>query len=133
MPPPRDDCPICFIRLPPIDEVTYQSCCGQEICNGCVVSMQRLSCPYCNTPNLTFDQDQNRIDQDQNEMLLERIEKYNDPDAMNIVGLDYLEGRNGFSINHPKAVELFRCASELGSANGHGNLGNSFTLREKEG
>ena len=33
-PPPRDDCPICFLPLPlEAGESTFKSCCGKIICN----------------------------------------------------------------------------------------------------
>lgn len=36
------DCPICYHRLPIKEaEHVYHSCCGQVICNGCVVGKQR--------------------------------------------------------------------------------------------
>ena len=36
-PPPGEDCPICFIRLPTlIQGSTYMLCCGNMICGGCI-------------------------------------------------------------------------------------------------
>ena len=36
-PLPRDECPICMLPLPfEHSRVRYQSCCGKEICIGCV-------------------------------------------------------------------------------------------------
>eukprot|EP00956_Cyclotella_meneghiniana_P015727 scaffold24401_cov42-Cyclotella_meneghiniana.AAC.3 len=37
-------------------------------------------------------------------------------------------GEDGFPVDHTKAVELYKRASELGSASGHYNLGNSYRL-----
>ena len=35
-PPRREDCPICFLRLPTLDTGRrYKSCCGKKICSGC--------------------------------------------------------------------------------------------------
>jgi len=44
-PPPRGECPICMLPLPIFGEggvstVTYQSCCGKTICNGCIYGME---------------------------------------------------------------------------------------------
>lgn len=33
-PPKRDDCPICF-QILPLNESSYQSCCGKSLCDGC--------------------------------------------------------------------------------------------------
>ncbi len=36
-PPPPDDCPICFLRLPYLESgSTHMNCCGKVICGGCV-------------------------------------------------------------------------------------------------
>ena len=36
-PPPKEDCPICFIRIPTLDTGSkFQTCCGKEICSGCI-------------------------------------------------------------------------------------------------
>ena len=35
-PPPKEDCPICFLRMPAFEtDYRYQSCCGKVICIGC--------------------------------------------------------------------------------------------------
>ena len=35
-PPPKEDCPICFIRLPMLKTgCRYMTCCGKDICSGC--------------------------------------------------------------------------------------------------
>ena len=41
-PPPREDCPICFLPLPlNTGESVFQSCCGKLICIGCIVAMMK--------------------------------------------------------------------------------------------
>ena len=36
-PPPLEDCPICFLRLPYIvSSRRYKTCCGKVICCGCI-------------------------------------------------------------------------------------------------
>ena len=59
-------------------------------------------------------------------MLLERIEKYNDSEAMNSLGGLYKIGEKGYPADQSKAVEFYRRASENGSALGHSNLGNCY-------
>ena len=57
-PPQKEDCPICFLRMPTI--ITghkYKSCCGKVICSGCIHAVRRMSkvtlCPFCRTPTHT--------------------------------------------------------------------------------
>ena len=40
-PPQKDDCPICFIRLPSLDSTgwRYMTCCGKVICSGCFMHL----------------------------------------------------------------------------------------------
>jgi len=62
-PPPKEDCPICFLRLPTlITGREYQTCCGNEICTGCAFAsvyddqgneVDNEKCPFCRAPNLT--------------------------------------------------------------------------------
>ena len=36
-PPPLDECPICFLRVPILNlGKRYQTCCGKVICSGCI-------------------------------------------------------------------------------------------------
>ena len=55
-PPPPEECPICFLPLPlAADQVTFHSCCGKSICNGCIrVMVEReganILCAFCRTP-----------------------------------------------------------------------------------
>ncbi len=59
-PPPKEDCPICFLPIPhsPIEmsvETVYQACCGKVLCSGCVAAAQneinrgnmKSCCPFC--------------------------------------------------------------------------------------
>ena len=65
-PPPKDDCPICFLRFPlnfhDKDGILYKAavwypCCGKEVCLGCVSAHDesiekeggKHSCPFCRT------------------------------------------------------------------------------------
>jgi len=81
--------------------------------------MTRHECPFCNTPAP-------RNELEEKEQLLNRIEKYNDPVAMNNLGSDYKLGQFGSQLNYAKAAELFQRASELGSSGAHYNLGNLY-------
>jgi len=56
-PPPLEDCPICFLRLPTLGTGSkYQSCCGKLICSGCYYAplyddqgniVAGKKCPFC--------------------------------------------------------------------------------------
>jgi len=59
-PPPKEDCPICFIRSPTLESGTrYKTCCGKFICSGCIHAPvydnqgqvdNEKKCPFCRTP-----------------------------------------------------------------------------------
>ena len=53
-PPPLEDCPICFLRMPSLWTGTkVMSCCGQVICAGCIYANIRIGdlCPFCRAPS----------------------------------------------------------------------------------
>ncbi|KAL7536862.1 hypothetical protein ACHAXR_009372 [Thalassiosira sp. AJA248-18] len=122
-PPPKEDCPICFLRLPILGADTkYQTCCGKITCNGCEYaefasqSTERL-CPFCRTPGATLPE---RIV----ERLRKRIEA-GDANAMDILGCRYSTG-DGVPQDSNKALELWNQASKLGCARSHRELGDIY-------
>jgi len=125
-PPPKEDCPICFIRLPALPTGgKYFSCCGKTICSGCVYApvyddqgneVDKL-CPFCRTPL-----------PDSEEGIAERYERRmqaNDPKAIKL-GVWYFEGLSGLPQNHTKALELYHRAGELGYAKAYTNIGITY-------
>ena len=118
-PPKREDCPICMLMMPFEYNEIYMVCCGKTICCGCISSLPRGICPFCNTPVPQNNEEHQK-------RLLERINKYNDPEAMNSLGNFYYLGQIGLPVDHSKAVELYRRASELDLAEGHSNLGDAY-------
>jgi len=63
MPPPKEECPICFLPMPYTSGTcgvftTYQACCGKFICNGCARTASKKMnegnlkklCPFCRRP-----------------------------------------------------------------------------------
>ena len=51
-PPPREDCPICFLRVPTLDTgKRFNTCCGKVICSGClyavILTTGENMCPFC--------------------------------------------------------------------------------------
>ncbi|KAL7529180.1 hypothetical protein ACHAXR_002833, partial [Thalassiosira sp. AJA248-18] len=104
-PPPKEDCPICFLRLPlePSD-TQYQECCGKIICSGCVYGevnarqSAELFCPFCRAPAPTSDEGSV-------ERMKERIE-VGDTVAMYNLGCRYRRG-GGVPQDSNKALELW--------------------------
>lgn len=120
-PPPRDDCPICMIRMP-CNETLYNECCGQTLCSGCVVAIYKgnvgANCPYCRTPMAKTDDE-----------VIERINKRiqaGDADAIDLLGSSYYSGDLGLPKDLKNAFELWMRAAELGSADANGRLADHY-------
>ena len=147
-PQDEDECVLCCYPLPLLNkETVYKECCGKMICYGCIIAQRRtliigtnvtkpikgskeeelefmrilcsegecLLCPFC------------RVDVAENEQehlkrLWERIDEYNDPNAMRMMGRFYMEGERGLSKNLKKAKELFQRSYALGNPNAAFNL-----------
>ena len=123
-PPPRAECPICLLTLPlSVGEVTYQECCGKNICSGCFYADAaenniRDICPFCRAPAPTS-----------NGEYIERIKKRvegGDASGMRSLGCKYLRGSFGLPQNIEKANELWLRAGGLGSPAAYGSVGNSY-------
>ena len=122
-PPQKEDCPICFIRMPSI--ITghkYKSCCGKVICSGCIYAVRRMSkgalCPFCRTPTHTSDR----------EMIKRNIKRIDldDHNAIYNVGCRYSNGTCGLPRVRAKALELYLTAGELGCAYAYQSIGNAY-------
>jgi len=127
-PPPKEDCPICFLRMPSLASGSiYYACCGKEICSGCVHApvyddqgneVDNRKCPFCRTPHPTTDEELiNRY---------KRRMKTGDQIAIYNLGCDYFTGSCGYPQNHMKALELWHRAAELGYAKAHCSIGNAY-------
>ena len=112
-PPPREDCPICFIRLPSLwTGYKYMSCCGKIICSGCIYAVALRNggvglCPFCRAPMHTTDK-----------QLMKKYEKRSelgDAHAIYDLGCHYDKGNLGCPQNSVKALELWHQAGEMGS------------------
>ena len=121
-PPRKEDCPICFLRLPSLFTGNrYMSCCGKTICIGCihagaVVGDDKL-CPFCRAPGPSLEE--------ANKQVNKRME-VDDAQAIHNLGSNYAEGRYGFPQNMDKALELWHRAGELGCAEAYHNIGNAY-------
>ena len=130
-PPPREECPICFLPLPldPGDS-KFQSCCGKLICNGCIYSMFKEGvgrgktkdedhlCPFCREPSENSDKEM--IEQ------YKKLMENGNGGAFNMLGLCYAAGSDGMPRDEAKAHTLFLKAGELGCSDGYVNLGIAY-------
>ena len=124
LPSPPEDCPICMLPLPSMDTGhKYYSCCGKEICSGCIHAVAirdkvEQKCPFCRTPAPNSDKEIFG-------QLNKRIE-VGDAGAMFSLGCCYREGIYGLPQDYEKALELYHRAGELGCARAYFNIGNSY-------
>jgi len=127
-PPPKEDCPICFVRLPTLDAGwTYMPCCGKGICTGCMLApvydnqgneVDNKKCPFCRIPTPTSIEEAI-------ERMTKRV-KADDPVAIYNLGVCSREGRNGYPQDYRKALELWHRAGELGHAMAYSNIGYAY-------
>ena len=119
-----EDCPICMLPVISADQTVFHSCCGKNICSGCVYSMKmsdegrKVICAFCRKLGPRSDEEE-----------INRIKKLMDKGnamAFNFLGGWYADGEQGVTQDYQKANELFLKAGELGSATGYCNLGHSY-------
>ena len=113
-PPPREECPICMLPLP-LDayHVVYKSCCGKDICDGCIYAMSETGdknmklCPFCKAipPE--------RLPEEEVERVMKLMEKGN-ADAFYQRGGHYAHRIYGLQRDMARANELWLKAGELG-------------------
>ena len=127
-PPPLDDCPICFLRMPCLTSAqVYMSCCGKLICRGCKHAplydnrgnkVNNEKCAFCRTPPPFSERE-----------VLERYKKRmkkDDPIAISNLGAFYAQGRHGLPQDMAKALELWHQAAELGHPTSYYNIGRAY-------
>ena len=128
MPPPKEDCPICFLRLPSMDTGRrYYSCCGKEICSGCIHAVRLRDsgiglCPFCRTPEPDSEKEDIK-------RLKKRVEVGN-AHAMFNLGVFYSKGSHGLTRDRTKALELYHRAGELGYTKAYFCVGNAYWTGE---
>ena len=131
-PPPLEDCPICFLRIPSLTTgYRHMSCCGKVICSGCIHAPQydnqgnevdNEKCPFCRTPTPYTDEEEMEREKKRIEM--------NDPIAMTNLGNYYRDGTNGFPQDYDKALEHYHRAGELGDARAYSAIGYAYHFGE---
>ncbi|KAL9186246.1 hypothetical protein ACHAXT_005484 [Thalassiosira profunda] len=124
LPPPREECPICFIPLPlqMTRQTQYFTCCGKVICAGCVVAGEdagsKEKCPFCrSSPPYSESEGLRR--------LRDRVDK-NDPEAMVSLGVAYNKGLMGLKKDKTKSIEYTQLAAILGLCTAHFNMGCAY-------
>ena len=127
-PPPPEDCPICFLRLPTLNTgSTYYSCCGKVICNGCIHAplydnqgnkVDNKKCPFCRTPAPYTEEE--AIERE-----VKRVEA-GDFIAIGKLGSYYADGLYGFPQDHTKALELFHRSGKLGCSEAYCSIGTAY-------
>ena len=125
-PPSREECPICMLPLP-LDacQVVYQSCCGKDICYGCIYAMRETGvknmklCPFCKaSPERSPEEEVKR---------LHKLMEKGNASAFEHLGGYYAQGRMiGLSQDWARANELYLKAGELGCTGAYYNLGCSY-------
>ena len=117
-----DECPICLLPMPSVDQTSVNSCCGKNICNGCIYAMEMSEgkdlCPFCPTPPASSDKEE-----------IKRVKKLIDEgnaEACFLLAAYYDDGTHGLPQDQQKANELYLKAGELGCAGAYYNLGVSY-------
>ena len=125
-PPKKEDCPICMLPLPLLGTGSkYSSCCGKEICSGCVLAVairdeDEQKCAFCRTPAAKSEKE-----------MIKRIRKrveVGDANAIYTLGCNFAEGLFGLPRDRAKALELWQQAGELGCASAYFNIGNAYYI-----
>ena len=125
LPPPTEDCAICFVPLPfLLCDKFYQACCGNLICKACGIEKEESinkqneeknagkklasTCPFCREREPASG-GSGYVSQIQARCLK------NDHIALMAMGDEYRWGRNGTTKDDLKALDCFIRAVELGS------------------
>lgn len=126
-PPPKDDCPVCFLSVPTLATgQKYMSCCGKIVCSGCALAPVyddqgnaiQTGCPFCRKALPTSYEEnlkrcKNRV-------------KLGDSEALTSLGSFYNNGNYGLRQDSVKAVELWRRGAKLGNHQCFHNIGNAY-------
>ena len=145
-PPPKDECPLCFLSLP-IEAVaeltTYLTCCGKRICRGCHLkdmavwnwtnAKRKIKDPPEQPLEATCAFCREKVSRVSDKSILQRIEEriaLNDHEAICQLAGFYSKGQHGLPKDKGKEVELNLRAVELGSVSACWNLACWFRERD---
>ena len=144
-PPPKEDCPICFLPMPtkliccvslptatissvPIYDFAkaneelakkameqYYPCCGKSICRGCVHSLDQSG----NEDKCPFcNSERDKTEEERVQEIMKRVEA-NDAASICVLANSYHHGLNGFQQDQTKAMELYARSADLGFSMAH--------------
>jgi len=135
-PPPKEDCPICMLPMPYVQDLggvrtIYQPCCGKTLCWGCyfaeheevVKGNLKPWCSLCRVPSA--------YSEDEEVKRYKRRMDVNDAEAFYELGCLYYSGLEGLPKDLNKAVKLWKQAADLGSINAHCELADSYCAGNK--
>ena len=127
--PEKEECPICMIPHPLKDTQgsIFHPCCGKIICGGCIyksitrkvkddsaTKMEDFKCAFC------------RQKPPENDIkALKKLMKKKNPHAFMKMAIRYKNG-NHVLQSYTRALEMYICAAELGSANAFENIGTCY-------
>ena len=151
-PPPKEECPICFLPMPitiiscsslppatitsvPIYDFAtaneelaskamkqYYTCCGKRICRGCMHSFSESG----NDDKCPFcNSDRDKTDEEKVEEMMKRVEA-NDAASIFLLANSYENGLNGVQQDQTRAMELYGRAAELGCSQAHHQLADIY-------
>ena len=137
--PQEEECVLCCYLLPlKSDQSVYKDCCGELICDGCIIAQKRTLIIGSNVTKPIAGSKEEDLEfitilsskqimacpfcrgattnhKELVKNLWRQIDDYNDPRAMNMLGSYYRTGKHGLSKNRKKAMELFQQAYDLGN------------------
>ena len=125
--PPREECPICFLRMPMSNDGVYKACCGQILCLSCTMQSQsrdHKKCPFCRA-------DENVSNEEHIQRIKDRMDK-NDPEAFHLLAYYHDIGTRDIAQDSRKAHKLWEQAAELGTRNAHYHLSKSYSVYYNE-
>ena len=151
-PPPKEECPICFLPMPKLliscvslpdatissvpisdfaiahveladkDMEQYFVCCGKSLCKGCDYSFAQSE---INNKCPFCNSERYKTAQEHVEEIRRRVEA-NDPASICLLAGIYHQGFHGIQQDYAKAIELFTKSAELGFSEAHCQLGSIY-------
>ena len=125
-PPPKEECPICYLPLPTMETGhKYMACCGKSYCSGCIYAVYgsgkdftAVKCPIC----------RGTVPKSGEEVIqrYKKREEVGDAGAIYNLGCHYNHGRLGLPQNQTKACELWLKAGELGHDGAYSSLASAY-------
>jgi len=108
-----EECPICLIPMPSVNQTSVSSCCGKHICNGCKYAMKMSEgkdlCAFCRIPPAKSDEEEIK-------RVRKLINSNCNPEACLLLAGYYSQGVRGLPRDQQKAYELLQKAGKLGCA-----------------